>query len=418
MRGARLWPVLALALAGCAGQQSLSRWSTAQDVPPWRPPVLYVASAPAASAAPSSEALTVKTLPERASAAYIAALAAKEADAKSLQAALGAKLGGGGGDGGGGAKDMTKAPRVLLVGVERQSVRPGDRLLATTISIRPANPGDFSFTDYELAATDRSTINIGSVSVTDARSADLNLTGGSGPASVTGGITASRTRTGTRAISAQAEFSVHVEPQRIEIYRTGAEGNDLTGNTLVKLAVRLPAASRTQFALARPTIRDEKGVILAPDKAKVALAFLDADPPRDLWVCARLAYEDRAIVEGEESLDEGRQKIAIRSGEGPWTPFLIAPAEDFETPLWKIVDPHGAELGFNDGIEPHPIAFDDYEQAQTFLAWVQRFRQAALANGTLEEAGHAPAFERLAVRRFAWTGVKTPVPSCGAEPAS
>ncbi len=416
-RLARVWPLLAFALGGCAGQESLSRWSAAQDVPPWAPPKVYVASAPASGpAAPPAEAVTVKTLPERAGAAYIAALAAKSADAKALQAALGAKLGASDG-GSGGAKDLTKAARVLLVGVERSSVRPGERLLATTVSIRPANPADFIFTDYELAATSRSTINIGQVSVTDTRSANLSVTGGGGPASATGSVSASRTRSASRAISAQDEFSVHVEPGRIEIYRTGGEGEDLTGNTLLKLAVRLPAASRTQFALASPKIRDEKGAVLTHDKAKLELGFLDADPPKDLWVCARLAYEDRTIVAGEDKLDEGRQKVEIRSGQGPWTPFLIVPEEDLEIPLWKIVDPKGAELGFDDGLEARPIAFDDYETAQTFLAWAKRLRapgDARLANGTLEEAGDVPAFERLAVRRFDWTGQTSPPPPCDA----
>jgi hypothetical protein len=401
--------ILALALSGCAGA-SLDRWSTVEGMPPYAPPVLTVSSAPAAG----GEALSAKGLPERAAAAYVAALAAREKSSQDLRGALAKPIAA---DKTGG-KDATVSPRVLVVGVERETPRPGDRLLSTIVSIRPAEP--FRFVDYQQAATDRTFIDIGQVSITDERSASIGVAPGAAPMAegVTASLAASRTRTASRSIRGESDLTVDVAPDLIRIYRAGVEGRDLTGDTLVKLSLRLPTADARTYALANADLRDDKGVPTAPDKLRMKLKFVSLVPARDLWVCAKLAYEDRTVTEGARSYDEGRQAVALKGGETPWTPYLVAPAEELEIPLWVVEDPSGGALAFDDGIAANTLTFDDYDAAVDFLGWAQHAKTAQLANGRLIESAAGVSrpvrdFGALVVRRLAQTRGASPAPACG-----
>jgi hypothetical protein len=408
--------VAAMMLAGCGGGPTLDRWSKASGVPGFRPPVLYVGSAPAAAAA--SDPLTIKALPDRLGAAYVVALAAREKSSKDLRAAMAAAFNTPGDGGGGG--DLTKIGRVLLLSVQRAAFRPGDRLLATTISIRPAG---FRFTDYTLATTDRATVNIGAVSITDQRGA--NLSAAPGPASaigagVTAGLTASRSATGTRNIINTTELSVHVAPDGIEAYRSGTEGQDLTGNTLIKLALQLPADQTVEYTVAAPHVTDDDGRPLPAAKASLGTRRIGVNPAADLYVCARLSYQDRTIVDDSRAhYDEGRQSVALRSDALPWSPYLIVPAQDIETPLWLIMG-RASPLLFDDGLTTEMLTFDDYDNARMFLAWLGRARTATLADGVLMTGAPGAAraltrFEGLSVRRIAQTRGVSAAPTCGAD---
>ncbi len=398
-------------LAGCATQPTLNRWSKAEGVPAPSPPVLFVASAPGQS----SDPLTIKGLPERAQAAYIAALAAKAKGPKDLAAAMAGKIAAPSS----GTRDTTRISRVLMAGVQRPTFRPGDRLLTTTISIRPMG---FRFTDYSLAATDRTVVNIGSVSVSDQRAASVSLV--PGPAAtaegVAGSLSATRTETGTRNIVAGSELSVNVAPDEIRIYRTGAEGADLTGATLVKLALQLSDADTVEYALAKADLVEEDGKVKPPAKAKIETTFLAANPARDLYVCARLDYEDRTILEGEERYDEGRQRVALTPGHTAWTPYLIAPSQDIETPLWMIMSPEGA-IQFDDGLRRVTLTFDDYDDARDLLFWLQKSKSQTLgagrlSEGTIEVPLPIAAFDRLQVRRVDQTRGSSRAPDCAKIP--
>jgi hypothetical protein len=395
-------------LAGCASGPTLNRWSRAEGVPAYSPPTLFVGSAPT----PGGDALSVKALPDRAGAAYIAALAIREKTSKDLRAAVAKEIVGPPSD----QKDLTRIGRVLVVSVQRPAPRPGDRFLATTISIRPWN---FRFTDYQMAATERTVINIGAVSVADQRSANIALTPGPASAAAEGlaaSVAATRTTTAARNIVGAAELSVHVAPERIDIYRTGAEGSDLTGNTLVKLALQLPDSGTVDYAVARPHTLGDDGTVLTPAKATLDVGFLAMAPAIDLYVCARLTYEDRVVTGGGQFYDEGRQTVAIRSESLGWRPFLIVPFQDIETPLWVIASPDGP-VQFNGGLQWRTLTFDDYSEAEAFRMWmtVQKasfIGKSKLAEGAVDLPRPIGDFSALHVRRLEKTRGKSQVPDC------
>ena len=392
--------LLAACLAGCGGQASLERWKSVADVPPYAPPELFVASAPSPEvksrqaddgpAPPAANEITININDKQA-----AQVSAKHAADGASDAAAGKHE----------APppiDLTTVSRVLMAGVERSSLRPGDRLLLERIKIRLDDPG-YVFTNYELASTDREKVDIGSLSVTDTRSAGLTATGGNGPLSATASLSAQRQRQASRGVSAQAEFSVSVSPHEVDIYRTGVEGQDLTGNTLVKLAIRLPPGRQIDVALARPALFDDKGAALDPAKARIDLAWLQMDPPRPITATGTLHYEDRDVTGGANSLDEGQQAVEIRTGECQ-RHFVLVPAEDLAPPLWAIVDRGGGELRFASAGLSDPLRFDDYRTAKTFLAWMRLKGAAQLANGRLEEGegvgAHPPNFAQLRLVRY------------------
>jgi len=400
---------IALALVGCAGA-SVDRWSHVEGLPPYAPPVLTVSSAPAAGGEP----LSVKGLPDRAAGAYIAALAGKEKSSDDLRGALAKPIGGVAA-----SRDATVAPRVVVVGVEREAARPGDRLLSTIVSIRPAGPA-FHFVDYQQAATDRAVIDIGQVSITDQLSGSVGVAPGalSTAEGVTANLAASRTKAASRAIRGESDLTVDVSPDLIRIYRTGAEGRDLTGDTLVKLSLREPPSDARTYALADADLRDEKGAPMPTDKLLIKLKFVTLVPARNLWVCARLAYEDRVVVDGAKSYDEGRQSVVLKSGETPWTPYLVASAEELEIPLWVVEDKAGGALALDDGMAVNTLTFDDYDAAVDFLAWAQHARAERVANGRLVESAAGvtvPArdFGALVVRRLPQTLGASAPPACG-----
>lgn len=406
----------AVALAGCG--TTLSRWKSAEGLPAYAEPRLYVSSAPA----PGGDAFTVKSLPERAAAAYIAGLAEKEKTSAALQAALAKPISGGGA---GGSADATAVGRVLVVGVQRPSLLPGDRLLTVTVSLKPPT-GAYRFTGFQAAATNRSTINIGTVTVTDQVGATFGLApspGATAALSPSASVNASRTETGTRAITAATELSVHVAPELVEIYRTGAEGQDLTGDTLLKLSLQLPAQAAKAYAIAAAQLVGDDGAPLGAEKAKITYSFLEMNPPADLYVCARLDYEDRHILEGQDSLDEGRQKVEIRRPAQPaWAPYLLAPAEDLETPLWAIMsDEKSANAGalmFDEGLGPVTLYFESYTGAQTTLAWLKKTKVDKLKTGRLlmgaPQTPFAIAdFEAFRVQRLSQLHGEAKAPDCG-----
>ncbi len=373
-----LWmSVFAVSVAGCATAPTLNRWSTAAGVPAVTPPILYVSSA--ASPPSSSDSVTFRNLPERTGAAFVKAIADKNKDSKDFAAAIQQPFKD---KDDSGPIDTTKVPRVLLLSVQREWVRPGDRLLATTVDIQPIG---FRFSDYSLAATEHSVVNIGTVAVTNLRGENIGVAPAAAAtvaAGFSGGLSASQSDSSTRSVATNTELSVHVAPDLIEVYRTGADGQDLTGNTLIKLSLRLLSDKTKEFTLANPHLLDDDGKVQKPANVKLDITTISLNPARDLYVCARLAYEDRLVDKGAGSYDEGRQDVTLKTGETIWKKYLIAPLEELETPLWEIrVGASG--LLFDDGIRIEPLSFDDYDAAKSFMSYLRRFQTGQLANGKL-----------------------------------
>jgi hypothetical protein len=403
--------IAALALAGCATQPTIQRWESVSNLPDSQPPSLRVSSAPATSPA----ALAAKSLPDHAGAAYITALAAVDKKPKDLRADIARPMKAPPS----GLQDGTVFDRVLTVSVERALVRPGDRLLMTRVTIKPADP-NVTFTNYESAAAAHSTVNIGTVTISDTYSASAGVAPGGGAAGAALGsasLSASRTEGASRNVNQDSVLSVTIQPDSIEIFRTGAEDRELIGDTLIKLSLRYGQLVRApNYWVANATIQGDKG-LSAPRDATIDLAPIALFPPHDLWVCAAFDYEDREVAD-PSSEDEGKQAVTIVSRHIPPAANKVVPYLDLQQLLWRIVDPGGSAVGFSDGLVVHDLSFDDYDGAAEFLAWMKLKRPTTIKNGRLGENLGAKLrdivdFDQLQLSRVeATVGAAGDPPSC------
>jgi hypothetical protein len=392
----------AIALAGCGTDATLMRYaSDPKDLPAPAPPKLFVSSAPA----DASDPLTFKALPERAQAEYISVLGANEKDPKKLRASLAEPLS----KGASAAIDRTKFSRVMVVGLQRTSIRPGDRYLSSVIEIKPEG-NSFEFSGYKSAATAWTTVNIGTVSISNQTSTKAEIDPkfggtliGTGSASV-GVVT---TNTANRNISDRQQFSVDVLPDKVTIYQTGTEGIDLTGDALISLTVRMPPDAGQRYVIGKPDLREDDGTLKKPDKVGITFSKAMLVPPTDLYVCARVTYVERVVDSGSHFYDEGRQTGEPKtSPPTPWTPFRIVPQQDVNYPLWAIGTPH-AYLSYDDGLVVREILFDDYELAEDFAAWLKRNKTDKVGKYVLREGtrpstvtGHANELEPIPLTNY------------------
>jgi hypothetical protein len=104
-----------------------------------------------------------------------------------------------------------------------------------------------------------------------------------------------------------------------------------------------------------------------------------------------------------------------------WSPYLIAPAEDLETPLWLILSDPGSRndgaLQFDNGLRIVTLYFDSYDGAETALAWLKKTRTEKIKNGRLlmgtPETPFAIAdFDGFHVRRLAQLRGASKAPDC------
>jgi hypothetical protein len=403
-----------IGLAGCASQPTLLRWSKASGTTEVAPPTLYVTSQPADPATP----LTARTLPERASAAYITALAANQKDADKLRKSMATPIGKGGG-----ADDRSEFARVMVVELQRGGVRPGDRFMSTQVEVRPTvanGKPDYIFDDYQQASTSYTTINVGTVSITNQQSTSLSVTptfGGAASPSATASYGVVNTDASTRNISERPQLSVNVAPDRVVILQTGAPGIDLAGNTLVKLALKFPDSAKSSYYLAQFDLRDDKGKLNPPDKASVKTSQISTIVVHDIYVCARASYVDRTIESGAQYQDEGRQDVRFVTAFLPWAPYLVVPADEIDTPLWVVMGRNTA-LQLDTGLARETLAFDDYDSAQEVVDYLKAVRMSSiggqrLLDGSIGDQGTPLTnYDALIVKRLSTLDQGHGPPSC------
>jgi hypothetical protein len=211
-------------------------------------------------------------------------------------------------------------------------------------------------------------------------------------------------------------MSVNVTPEKVTVLRTGAEGIDLAGNTLIKLSLQLPAPASISYFIADPEIRDKHQALEPPKKAKLKIKQTFIANREDLFVSARLSYVDRDISTGEQYEDEGKQTVKFQTSDTGWQSYLLLPRQEIEPPIWVIMSNNAAVSVSND-LEFQNLAFDNYDAAQEFTAWLKHYRAPmigshALFAGDIAGVGQPIEFDRLQVQRLHPETPQVPAPSC------
>jgi hypothetical protein len=365
-------------------------------------PSLWVAAVPAAAPAGTSP----KDLADRTGASYFRELGRfSKSSAEFIQLA-GKPLGAAGG-----RIDTTSFSRTLVITVSRPRLRVGDRLVRTRIVVTPEN---FRFSNYTIAATAYSTVNIDSIntSKTTAFGAELDPTFAGGLVGA-GKLSASSSRTVTDAaqVSQQIEqLTVAIEGQSLVIYRESERGLDLTGATLIKLSLQVkdPADSGEvdhQYLVSGQSLfNDDKA--LTQDKASISISEAAITRPVDFKALATLEYVSRHIVSGADTYQESDDEVQFLTSPNPppKQEFPLILAREMALPRWTVYSRDMSNVFYvGSRVGSRQLVFSDYEAAQQFAHWLSLTRAVAIGNN---ELFIAPRGDTMTEHRKPMSGLK------------
>jgi hypothetical protein len=316
--------------------------------------------------------------------------------------------------------DPYRFDRVLVSSVMRGAdMLPGDRLLWTRTMVKPVN---FQFAGYTVAKTKNSTVKIATVeqdrshtlsgklkaSIPEPGSPKLDVSAGSeSDDKVTGDLT-----------SQFEDVGIDITPEFLRIYRESERGSDISGNTQVELSMitdpktihfgddpkkpNCPAGNGDDLVLVVASAHLTDGQHLLPTDE----ASLDVRPQRSLPHCPLLArvwtiYEERKILSGGGSYNEGDQKVSLirnvtyppsSGGAGhqhcdspaaaaergrncePGVVIPIVPADDVSPAVWYIKTEEGAAVKADSGTgSPRRLVFTDYTVASDVIHWIKNW---------------------------------------------
>jgi hypothetical protein len=375
-------PVILMLTACCANAPLDQRWAsdhpptyeTVADTAPGAPR-LWVAATPAEA----SGGIKPKDLADHAGAAYFEQLGKLTQTSGDFIKLAGKPIGEQNKK-----INTTSIDRILIIAVSRPDFSPGDRLIRTKVTLKPQN---FKFSNYTVAATAYSTINIDNISHTK-----TNSVGGEFDPTFTGKITgsgkltasSSDSVTNTAQISQQIEqLTVSVEDDNLIIYREGERGLDLTGTTLIKLSLSVKdpnAGTSIEYTVDSATLyKDDKA--LDPAVATLTLAETVVAKPVDYQVKASLEYVERHVVAGAQTYTESDDTIKFISGTTPAkeSSFTVLNMSEMVIPRWVIrAGKGGPALNIDASVGDREAVFTNYESAQMFAHWLSLKKATAV----------------------------------------
>jgi hypothetical protein len=270
---------------------------------------------------------------------------------------------------------------------------------------------DAKFTSWDTAATLYTTINAGSIQLTQARNTGQSLTVGAPPgAPITAslGLTASQGETRVESFNATSQvdnLTVSVLDGHMRIRRQGGVGIDLTGNTIVKVDITAPpswAAYMPLFSISS-SYQDKNGKWVSPQslKWKENVAYLAK--AMDIMAKMTLTYTVRHIVSGDETVEEKDDTVREITVVNPPVTFRLVPKTQVSPPIyaiWANRDVGAPPVYISRPTLPRaaPFCFESYDAAQGFLAYIkngnpnhpQILGNAVLGFGDLSASGFTP----------------------------
>ncbi len=332
----------------------------------------------------SSSNLSAASLPDRALAAYIKALANPKlsSSAADLRSNLAARLSAPASSGAG-VDVRTVFHRTLIVTVRKEGgFNPADRLEATDVAIKLANA---RFESWDTLATAYTTINAGTMQLTQQRGATEKIAAsppGTAPVSASAALEASQSNTlvenYTAAIQAETlTATIEQDGRTLVIHRQGGSNIDLTGNTVIKVVMSYTGASPMfTYAFSVGQYKDSKGKWLPPRKLKIAARPVSAVPPGvAIHAQVTLVYTIRHVLSGDSTYEERDDKV-LEYTSAPVTNEVELIAQREASPPWfGLVATAGQPRGFavmieQPGAPAAGLCFDSYNEARQFLTYL------------------------------------------------
>jgi hypothetical protein len=322
------------------------------------------------------------TLPPRAIAAYIKALATPRLSptANDLRTNLGALLAPPSSPAAG---IRTVFHRTIIVTVRKEGgFNPADRLEATDVTIQP----DLArFDSWDTLATAYTTINAGTIQLTQVREATESLSASSpssAPVSVSASVAATQSNTRFEVLTAstQAEtLSATVEEggNALVIHRQGGYGIDLTGNTVIQVDMSYSRSPMLTYVFSVAKYVNAKGKWLPGKKVVLDATPVSGVPPGTaITATVTLTYTIRHVTSGDASYEEGKQDVLELTSAPVTRTVTLIPAREASPPGFGLWETTGSTRDFvvnvaRPGRGPVGLCFDSYNEASDFLAYMK-----------------------------------------------
>jgi len=397
-RRAAFAPLIVVVVWGCTSNQVVGRYKSAMcetqgseavsctSIIPTASAYAVSIRTPPASLPGSGTPASGTAFPERALAAYINVLANPKVSptAKDLRTNLAAALTSASSPASV-ADNRTVFHRTVIVTVRKEGgFNPADRLEATDVSIIPV-PAIARFDSWDTLATMYTTINAGTIQLTQVRGATENLTAGApsgAPVSASGSVTASQTNTRVENLTAstQAETlsaTVEQDGKALVIHRQGGYGIDLTGNTIIKVDMSYAGTPTSTYIFSVAKYVDAKGNWL-PAKTLILTATPVSIVPPGTPVTANitLTYTVRHVKSHDDTYEDKKQEVLELTSTAPSKTVTLIPVREASPPgfgLFSAVGPYRdfAVNAARPGRAPVGLCFDSYNEASDFLAYIK-----------------------------------------------
>ncbi|MCB8884026.1 hypothetical protein ACELLULO517_27570 [Acidisoma cellulosilytica] len=385
---------LIVILAGCSGDQIVGRYKTAiceddstdsnhvqVDCSKAQPKAVAFAESFATSANTTSPSITA--LSDRGQAAYIVAVAHESKDITSLQQNLATPLKSATTDT---EINRTVFHRTIVVTVRRDGAfNPADRLEATDVLINLPNG---RFDSWDTVATAYTTINAGSITLTQTHGTTEGLTVGAPTgAPVSGSVNLAASQSEARAETLNASNQVETLTVTVEgnnnhslrIHRQGGYGIDLTGNTVVKVDISLDPENGSgnpewSYLFSAKT-QDSRGNPLPFQQAKLLSTKLISLPPgKPLQADVTLLYTLRHVLRGGSTYEERDDDVLEHTFAPVKETVNLIPSQDVSPPGFSF---HLAKSNsivmalLPERTRPNILCFKSYSDAEEFFDYLK-----------------------------------------------
>lgn len=274
--------------------------------------------------------------------------------------------------------NTTSFNRTLVITVSKKGTyHPGERIVRSRIIITPKK---FKFSNYTIAATEYSTVDIDNITTkqTIGYGADLSPTLPFGSTKLS--ATYSNSIEDMAKISQRVEqLTVSIDKGSLIVYRESERGIDLTGNTLIRISLQPEDPDSDKFVDKQVivnylNIKDAKGLLLSEKQASIGFITATITKPKDDFsIDASMEYIIRRITSGASTYTESDDEIQwVVSPVPPLEhEFLLIAKREMEVPRWVIVTPEEQTLMIETLSGTQQIRFTNFGTAQEFVGWLK-----------------------------------------------
>lgn len=269
-------------------------------------------------------------------------------------------------------RDLTRIPRQLVFSLENLSREPADRVNQARIRIVALD--GLSFVSWNRIETNNQTVQLGSLGLTQNRtaSADLSLTLPVLSATPKLGATAANNLNEAITLSQQrAVLTGTLQKDSAVLIQQGSAGLDLTGNVTADFELSVPADSGTSVFMAQLPATCTRPSF---DRQTIRYA-LEA---RDMRVTVQLEYVRRAVVAGHATVTESDDSVVFTRGTSTSDRVEIIPGEALRFSIFELRMAPDSALLYVEGAAPgtrlesrRPLQFATWDEAVAMLGWLR-----------------------------------------------